>query len=103
MPYQAVPPTHESIQWDGGNVEDCHAFHLAWFNQPAPPPPPPMSQPDPPFRHDEEMDTLVTREGTLAVGDWLVNGGTWVEDGPWAGQPEIMTDADFQVKFTFVP
>jgi hypothetical protein len=101
MSYTMRRPTYEAIQWDGENVDDCQAFHLQWFSQP-PPPPPWQSDPgSPPFAHDADAHTLTIHPGyTLAVGDWMVNGGTYPPDQAWAGTPEVVSADQFSVKYS---
>lgn len=100
MSYIANPPSYEAIQWLGNNVEDCQAFHLQWFPQPAPHPDWDPSPVVPPFAYNVEDQTLLLHGGYLVtVGDWMVNGGTWGPHSAWAGVPEVSPDVVFQEKY----
>lgn len=98
---KANTPTYAAEQWNGSNVEECRAFHLAWFPQPPPPRPGYEHETRPPFVHDPEASTITVAPGyTLNVGDWLVNGGTFPPGETWAGNPEVVKADEFIMKYS---
>lgn len=104
MPYQSMPPTYLAVQWNGDNVAECQEFYERWWPQDPPPPEWQTWTPAPAFQHNPDDDTLIVKShGLVSVGDWLVNGGTWVDDGTWNRAPEVVTDAAFQAKYTPTP
>jgi hypothetical protein len=101
MRYRSAPPTYEALQWTGDNVEECQEFYRSWWPQ-DPPPPEWMTDPPPPqFQHNPDDDTLIVKyHGVVNVGDWFVNGGTWVPGGVWDRAAEVVTDTVFGQKYT---
>jgi hypothetical protein len=101
--YTRVEPVFDAIQWTGDNVAECEAFRMEWF--PVSPQQPDDPSPQPAFWHDEETQILGISPGGYVVnlGDWLVNGGTWAPGLSWAGAPDVIPDAVFQVTFHATP
>lgn len=101
MPYRINEPVYQAVQWNGDNVAECEDFFNQWWPEDPPPPPWQDPPPPPPFQYNPDDNTLViVRYGPVPVGHWMVNGGTWWDDGSWINAPEILSDDMFSQKYT---
>jgi hypothetical protein len=91
MSYTRNVSKREAVQWDGTNAEEVIAKADAWLS----------CWPGQHATHDVENGVIITCNNyQISLGDWLVSAGNWglVEAGQ-DGDPEILQDSVFQVKY----
>lgn len=86
---------HNAIQWDGDNTQEVLDFAAEWM---------PCWPPEYGTSYNPDTNQIVVCSGYLMnVGDWIVSAGLWPGTAYRDGNPEVVPNDLYQVKFSPVP